>query len=321
MSTPWCIIELMRSGSKSLAADGTQLRMLHLHAHPDDESSKGAATTAKYVAEGARVMIATFTGGERGSVLNEAMDRPEVWANITEIRKQEMALAQKILGAEHVELGFEDSGLPEGDPMPPLPEDSFATYDPEDAAHGLVKLLREFRPHVVTTYDEAGGYPHPDHIQCHRVSVAALKLAADKNYAPELGPVWKTPKIYYQMGMHRAKYAALSEAMEAKGMESPYAHRLADWQDYNYEHRITTRVRCEQYFPVRDNALRAHATQVDPHGAWFAVPRELEKQVWPTEDWQLVYSSVPTKIPENDLFEGLRPEGEDLAEPRSEWIV
>lgn len=311
----------MGSGSKSLAADGSQLRVLHFHAHPDDESSKGAATTAKYVAEGARVMIATFTGGERGSVLNQAMDRSDVWANITQIRKQEMAEAQRILGAEHINLGFEDSGLPEGDPLPPLPVGTFATYDPKDAAEGAVKLIREFCPHVVTTYDEAGGYPHPDHIQTHRVSVVALKLAADESYAPELGEVWKTPKVYYQMGMHRAKYAALSEAMIAKGLESPYAERLVNWQDLNYEHRITTRIECAKYFPVRDSARRAHATQIDPHGHWFAVPRELEKKVWPTEDWQLVYSSVPTKIPENDLFEGLRPAAADLADPDPEWII
>ena len=113
-------------------AEGERLRLLHVHAHPDDESSKGAATTAKYVAEGVEVVVATCTGGERGSILNPAMDRPDVLANIAEIRRAEMDRARQILGIEQVWLGFVDSGLPEGDPLPPLPEGSFATLDVAD---------------------------------------------------------------------------------------------------------------------------------------------------------------------------------------------
>src|SRR6476661_742228 len=93
-------------------AKGERLRLLHVHAHPDDESSKGAATTAKYVAEGVDVVIATCTGGERGSILNPSMDRPDVLANISSIRREEMARAREILGVEQVWLGFIDSGLP-----------------------------------------------------------------------------------------------------------------------------------------------------------------------------------------------------------------
>ena len=103
---------------------GERLRLLHVHAHPDDESSKGAATTAKYVAEGVDVVVATCTGGERGSILNPSMDRADILANIAEVRRQEMDRARAILGVEQVWLGFVDSGLPEGDPLPPLPEGS-----------------------------------------------------------------------------------------------------------------------------------------------------------------------------------------------------
>ena len=166
---------------------GERLRLLHVHAHPDDESSKGAATTAKYVAEGVDVVVATCTGGERGSILNPAMDRADILANIAEMRRQEMDRARAILGVEQVWLGFVDSGLPEGDPLPPLPEGSFASLDPEIAAVPLIKMIREFRPHVITTYDENGGYPHPDHIMCHKISVAAFDLAADPTVHPELG--------------------------------------------------------------------------------------------------------------------------------------
>lgn len=305
----------------ALAADGSRLRLLHVHAHPDDESSKGAASTARYVAEGVQVLVATCTGGERGSVLNPKMDRPEIRANITEVRRVEMERARDILGVEHVMCGFVDSGLPEGDPLPPLPEGCFADLDPAEAAARLVEIIRSFRPHVVTTYDEQGGYPHPDHIQTHRVSVQALKLAAEPSYRPDLGEAWAVPKVYYQMGFHRLRWAALDAAMHDQGLDSPYRERLARWEDRHYEQRITTRVPCGEYFEVRDNALRAHATQVDPEGFWFQVPLDIQQRAWPTEDWQLVYSAVPTTIPENDLFAGLRPNPPARPNPEEFWAI
>ena len=138
----------------------TELRLMAVHAHPDDESSKGAATLARYAAEGHRVLVVTLTGGERGDILNPAMDLPEVRGRIADIRRDEMAKAAEILGVEHHWLGFEDSGLPEGDPPPPLPDGCFALVPLEEPVAELVKVIRDFRPHV-TTYDENGGYPHP----------------------------------------------------------------------------------------------------------------------------------------------------------------
>ena len=161
----------LRAGDNGCVTSPDQLRLLAVHAHPDDESSKGAATMAKYVAEGARVLVATCTGGERGSVLNPAMDRPEVWERLPQIRVEEMARAREILGVEQEFLGFVDSGLPEGDPLPPLPDGCFALVPVEEAAAPLVALIRRFRPQVITTYDERGGYPHPDHIKTHEISV------------------------------------------------------------------------------------------------------------------------------------------------------
>src|SRR5688572_25836520 len=146
-----------------------------VHAHPDDESSKGAATMARYVAEGVDVLVVTCTGGERGSVLNPKLDRPDVWADITNIRRAEMDAARAILGVRQEWLGFVDSGLPEGDPLPPLPDGCFALQDTMAAAAPLVESMRRFRPHVVLTYDEEGGCPHPDHIMCHRISAVAFE--------------------------------------------------------------------------------------------------------------------------------------------------
>ncbi len=128
------------------------LRLLAVHAHPDDESSKGAATMARYVREGVDVLVATCTGGERGDILNPALaDDPELAADLPAVRRREMALAQQILGVRHTWLGFVDSGLPDGDPKPPLPEGCFALVPLEEAAAPLVRLVREFRPHVVLT--------------------------------------------------------------------------------------------------------------------------------------------------------------------------
>jgi mycothiol S-conjugate amidase len=284
-----------------------QLRLMAVHAHPDDESSKGAATTAKYVAEGVEVLVATCTGGERGSVLNPKLDRPDVWANIAEIRRAEMDAARAILGVEQAWLGFVDSGLPEGDPLPPLPEGCFALEEVDVAAGALVRLMRQFRPHVVTTYPEDGGYPHPDHIMCHKVTMAAFEAAGDPDRFPELGEPWQPLKLYYDIGFSRAKVTALHETMLAAGLESPYEEWLKRWDERpDMGPRITTRVDCGQYFPVRDDALRAHATQVDPDGFWFHVPLEVQRRAWPTEDFELVRSLVDSPLPESDLFTGVR---------------
>jgi mycothiol S-conjugate amidase len=283
------------------------LRLLAVHAHPDDEASKGAATVAKLVAEGAEVLIVTCTGGERGSILNPAMDRPEIVDNISEVRQQEMARAIEILGAKHAWLGFVDSGFPEGDPLPPLPEGCFGAQSVEVAAAPLVKIIREFRPHVLTTYDENGGYPHPDHVMCHNISVEAFEAAADPERYPELGAPWQISKLYYHMAIHLQRFTTLHEAMLAEGIESPYAQRLEDWKDrVDITPRVTTRVECAEYFEVRDRALTAHATQVDPTGFWFACPIEIQQRVWPTEDYELARSVVDSSIPEDDLFAGVR---------------
>ncbi|WP_344315334.1 mycothiol conjugate amidase Mca [Fodinicola feengrottensis] len=280
-----------------------------VHAHPDDESSKGAATMARYVREGVRVMVATCTGGERGSVLNPAMDRPEVWEHLSEIRRKEMEAAREILGVEQAWLGFVDSGLPEGDPLPPLPEDCFALQPLEVATAPLVRLIREFRPHVVTTYDENGGYPHPDHIMCHQVSVEAFEAAGDPERYQEFGEPWQPLKLYYQMGFSRKRIEALHAETVAAGLESPYEEWLQKWSENHEEDkaalRVTTQVPCADYFGIRDDALRAHATQVDPTGRWFQTPLDVQRKAWPTEDYELARSLVDTGIPEDDLFAGI----------------
>jgi mycothiol S-conjugate amidase len=283
------------------------LRLMCVHAHPDDESSKGAATMARYADEGVDVLVVTLTDGSRGSVLNPAMDRPEVLADITEIRAAEMDRAREILGVRQVFLGFVDSGLPEGDPLPPLPPGCFALGELEEQTEALVRVVRQQRPHVMTTYDEHGGYPHPDHIRCHEVSVAAFEAAGDPDRFPDAGEPWQPLKLYYNLTFHRSRLEKLHQAMLAAKMDSPYAEWLVSWEDKPGDaERLTTSVPCAEWFPVRDAALIAHATQVDPTGRWFAVPVGLQQETWPYEDFQLARSLVDTELPEDDLFAGVR---------------
>ena len=250
-------------------------------------------------------MVATCAGGERGSVLNPGMDRPDVWERLPQIRVEQMARARAILGVEQEFHGFVDSGLPEGDPLPPLAEGCFALMDVEEAAEPLVRLMRSFRPHVVTTYDENGGYPHPDHIMCHRISVHAFDAAGDPDRYPGTGEPWQPLKLYYNQTFTRARTTALHRALLSAGLESPYAEWLERWADRE-EREITTHVPCADWFSVRDRALLAHATQVDPDGTWFACPLEMQREVWPTEDFELARSHVEVSLPEDDLFAGIR---------------
>jgi mycothiol S-conjugate amidase len=283
------------------------LRLMAVHAHPDDEASKGAATTARYVAEGHEVMVVTLTGGERGDILNPAMDTPGVHERIHEVRREEMARAAEILGVQHRWLGFVDSGLPEGDPLPPLPEGCFALVPLEEATERLVAVIRGFRPHVLTTYDEHGGYPHPDHVRCHDVSMAAFDAAGDPDRFPEAGEPWQPLKVYYSHGFSRQRLQLFHDALTARGVESPFGEWLAKWDPKRGDvmERVTTQVECGAYFQQRDDALKAHATQIDPNGRFFAMPVAEQRELWPTEEWELARSLVDTTTPEDDLFAGI----------------
>jgi mycothiol S-conjugate amidase len=285
-----------------------------VHAHPDDESSKGAATMAKYVREGAEVLVATMTGGERGDILNKAMDRPEVKANLPAIRREEMNRAREILRVGQRFLGFTDSGLPEGDPKPPLPEGCFALTPLETAARPLVQLVREFRPHVILTYDENGGYPHPDHVMTHKVAAEAFDKGGDPDAYPGTGEPWQPLKMYYFVTFHQEKYVALHEEMLRRDMDSPYVKIFEEREERRRkraeqgmkDYEITTKIDAADYFEIRDQALLAHATQIDPKGSWFACPIDVQRVAWPWEDYHLARSLADTELPEDDLFTGIR---------------
>ena len=281
-----------------------QLRLMSVHAHPDDESSKGAATLAKYVAEGVEVRVVTCTGGERGDVLNDAVDLGG--RELATVRREEMARAVSILGISHRWLGFPDSGFPEPGTDAELPEGSFAALPLEVVVEPLVAAIREFRPHVLVTYDEEGGYPHPDHIRTHEVSAEAFEAAADPDRFPAAGPAWAPLKLYYDVTFHKDRMRVLHEAAVTAGGDSPFGEWLANWGDRPEKtDRVTTRVECCDFFHVREEALKAHATQVDPTGRWFAIPLAVHSEAWPTEDFELAAARMEPRIPEAELFDGI----------------
>ncbi|MGB9226023.1 mycothiol conjugate amidase Mca [Mycobacterium sp.] len=285
----------------------SELRLMAVHAHPDDESSKGAATLARYADEGHRVMVVTLTGGERGDILNPAMDLPDVHGRIWEIRRDEMAKAASILGVEHHWLGFVDSGLPKGDLPQPLPEGCFAQVPLEESAEALVRVVREFRPHVMVTYDENGGYPHPDHIRCHQVSVAAYEAAGDYCRFPGAGEPWAVSKLYYVHGFLRQRMQVLQDEFARHGKPGPFEKWLNLWDPKHdvFADRVTTHVECSAYFGQRDDALKAHATQIDPNSEFFAAPMAWQQRLWPTEEFELARSRIRPRLPESELFTGI----------------
>jgi mycothiol S-conjugate amidase len=284
-------------------------RLLAVHAHPDDESSKGAATYARYAASGATVTVVSCTGGERGDVQNEALEpRAMAERDMAGLRRREMAVAQRIMGIEHRWLGYVDSGLPENytrDRADLLPAGCFALVPLEISAEPLVRVIRETRPHVLVTYDESGGYPHPDHIRAHELSMFAWEAAADPSRYPRQGAAWRVPKVYYDRIFNARRIAAVYDALRAASHER--ADDLAEMRDWMRDRPdfTTTRVDVRDHLETRDAALRAHASQVAPNDRFFFLPNEVLREAWPYEDFQLVSSSVETSLPESDLFAGI----------------
>jgi mycothiol S-conjugate amidase len=280
------------------------LRLLTVHAHPDDEASKGSSTVARYRAEGVRATLVCCTGGEEGDILNKAIDTPEIRANLAAIRRRELQRAAEIIGYEHVHLlGYRDSGMKDS-PANDHPA-SFHRAPLQEAVGRLVSIIRRHRPHVMVTYaDDQQGYQHPDHIRVNEVSVPAFDAAGDPDSFPELGEPWQPLKLYYTT-WSRARIQAMHEKFLELDLESPYSE--AWFTRPSTDDKVTTRVEVGDYYQVRVDALLAHATQVDPNERfWFGLPVDVARTVHPWDDYILARSLVDTDIPEYDLFAGVR---------------
>jgi mycothiol S-conjugate amidase len=284
---------------------GERLCLLSVHAHPDDEASKGASTVARYHAEGVHTVLVCCTGGEEGDILNPAMDTPEVRADIGAVRLAELKASTEIIGYdETILLGYRDSGMPDSEAN--ARADSFAQAPLEEAVERLVAIIRREKPQVVITYpDEQTEYPHPDHLRVHAISVLAFAAAGDANKFPDAGPPFVPAKLYYSI-WPAERFRQIHAKFLELGLESPFDDKRL--QRFTKEDPFTTAVDVRGFQHVRGEALKAHATQVDPNSAfWFGLPPEVLEDIYPMEQFRLAASHVGgLDVTEDDLFAGLR---------------
>jgi mycothiol S-conjugate amidase len=294
-----------------------RLTLLTVHAHPDDEASKGAPTLARAHAEGIHTVLVCCTGGEEGDLQNPRLRESgqpfygltpeEEKVKVASMRAGELAESARVIGFDEVVmLGYRDSGMPDT-PANEHP-DSFHRADPDEAAGRLVAVIRRTRPQVIITYgDDQQGYPHPDHLKVHDISVLAFERAGDPDWYPEAGQPYQPLKLYYST-WSRARMWAIHQALIERNGKSPFDDKWFDRPDN--DHRITTRIDVNEFQWARSAALRAHASQVDPEeGFWFALGDAELAKVYRWEDWILARSLVgpiPEGATEHDLFEGVR---------------
>ena len=277
--------------------------LLTVHAHPDDEASKGAGTIAKYHAAGVHTVLVTCTGGEEGEILNPAMDTPEVRADIGAVRARELAAAAEAIGYEQVELlGYRDSGMAGAETN--LNPDCFAAAPLDEAVGKLVEIVRRVRPQVIVGYGEDhSGYPHPDHIRAHEIALAAFDASGDPGQFPGAGEPFQPLKLYYTVWSRRRIVEMHAKFLEL-GLESPFDDKWFERPDQ--EDTITTSIDLSGFEDVRRVALLAHATQIDPTSKfWFGLPPEEARKIYPYDDYVLGRSLVDSELPETDLFAGI----------------
>ncbi|MBA3234151.1 MAG: N-acetyl-1-D-myo-inositol-2-amino-2-deoxy-alpha-D-glucopyranoside deacetylase [Propionibacteriales bacterium] len=297
-------------------------RLLLMHAHPDDETIGNGVTMAKYVAEGASVTLVTCTLGEEGEVLvgdlaHLAAHRDDA---LGQHRINELDLAMKHLGVtDHRFLGgagrYRDTGMATDErgaaiPPPTVRDDSFWRADLTEASNQLVAVMREVRPQVLVTYDEVGGYGHPDHIQAHRVAMYASLLAAVPSYRRDLGEPWEIGKIYWNAmsegrlrdGLRRLRDMGDMTTFEGMDPDGPLPPFVVS------DDVITTEIEGSEFLAAKMAAMAAHATQIALDGPFFALSNNLGNSVWGVEAYRLIHGTAVPSSPggkEVDLFAGL----------------
>ena len=292
------------------------LTILTVHAHPDDEASKGAPTLARYKAEGARTILVCATGGEEGDLHNPTLREegqpfhgmtPEAEKElVASMRDAELAASAKVIGFDEVVmLGYRDSGMAETEPNEH--PNCFHQADLDEAVGRLVAVIRRVKSQVIITYgDDQKGYPHPDHLKVHDISVLAFDRAGDPDWYPDAGEPFEPSKLYYAV-WSKARIVAVHDAMLKLTGESPFPDGWLERE--SQDHRITTKIDIGDYMWARTGALRAHATQIDPGaGFWFGLTDEQLAETYPWEDWILAQNrvgAIPDTDAERDLFAGL----------------
>lgn len=300
-----------------ISRDGDRLCVMTVHAHPDDEASKGAPTVARYHAEGVETVLVCCTGGEEGDLQNPALREPgqpfhgldheQERALLAKVRPEELARSTAAIGFTEVHmLGYRDSGMA-GAESNQHPE-CFHMADDDEATGRLVALIRRHRPQVLLTYnDDQRGYPHPDHLKVHDISVLAFERSGDPTWYPGTGEPWQVSKMYYTLWA-KQRIEVVHAALLEKFGESPFDE---NWlKRPSQDDRITTRLDIGGFLRARTESLLAHATQIDPSSKWwFGLDDDELAAVYPWEDWILARSVLEPLQPgeiEDDLFHGLR---------------
>ncbi len=289
-------------------------RLLVVHAHPDDETIGTGAVMAKYAAEGAQVTLVTCTLGEEGEVLIPELahlaadNRDELGPH----RHGELAAAMEILGVTDFQLlgepgRYRDSGMI--DTPSNQRSEAFMNADLLTAATDLVGVIRTRRPQVVVTYDDFGGYGHPDHIQAHRVTTYAVALAAAPSFCPDIGEPWSVAKFYWT-AFPRSIIRAGIEAMRAAGETTGFAELNPDDVPFAIDDAlVTTAVDARDFLDTKMSALAAHATQVSTDGGFFALADNVGLQAFGIEYFRLVSGVAAAPFDaegrETDLFAGI----------------
>jgi mycothiol conjugate amidase Mca len=281
------------------------LTLLIVHAHPDDEAIGTGGTFVRYAAEGVRTVLVTCTLGEEGEIVDAELDTPENKARLAEIRHGELLEAVQHLHIQQLEiLPYRDSGMV-GTPSNEHPE-CFARADLNEATERLVRLVRQYRPQVLVTYNEQGGYGHPDHINAHKITVAAFDAAGDATKYPDAGEPWTPSKLYY-ISFRRALWLKTWAAMRERGLPTPMDAAEFDAGRFVDDPRITTTLDVKPYLPQKIAALRAHRTQIRPDWLWLGVPEDVREELLYAEHFIRVATRVPVVDGEEiDLFAGLR---------------
>ncbi len=297
-------------------------RLLLVHAHPDDESIGQGATMAKYAAEGRGVTLVTCTAGEMGEILVPELEH--LAADKTDglglHRRGELEQAMKELGVtDHRFLGgfgtYRDSGMKwhaDGHAVAAdeVHDNAFWHADLTEAANHLVTIIREVRPQVLVTYDEFGGYGHPDHIQAHRVAMYAAQLAAIPSYRLDLGEPWDIAKIYWG-AMSESRMRAGLRALRDRGDTTSFEGMEPDGPLPPFvtpDENLAAVVDAPEHVEKKMKALEAHATQITLDGPFFALSNNVGQSVWATEFYRIV-KGTPTDLNEDgletDLFAGI----------------
>ena len=281
-------------------------RLLLVHAHPDDETINNGATMAYYVERGVDVTLITCTRGEEGEILvpeltHLASGRED---RLGEHREIELANAMKILGVtDHRFLGaptrrWRDSGMMGSEPN--NRPDVFWNANFDEAVASLVSVIEEVKPHVLVTYDEIGGYGHPDHIQAHRVAMRAADVAREST--------WEISKIYWNT-IPKSVIEAGIEAMKDSGNQFFGVDKAEDFPFAQPDELVTTVINAHEYAAAKMDAMRAHPTQISVDGPFFALSDNLGFKVWGAEFYRLVYGEKSGPFDENgretDLFAGI----------------